>query len=503
MSIRGYLQLHAASAAAAAAAASPEKMQAKLRAAELPGDVLQMSHSTSASAKVNDDATRAASHRIMTRSVVSPARPRQGQPASEPAGTHNESVSGALLHTCGLRESAASPSLSESAAANITHMYGDSDRTLAALSALALPPGYAELALKMPPPVRDLVVFNRDPRTVDVNDVLAGLGLPAVGPRPSAYPGLRSLALLNLLPKSTGPPDKVLHVDFAVEPSACQQLRAAVDEASFSAADSVDGCTDYRASAVVDSARRRESVSRRSARCPPLLLIQPHVVPNRLSPPAELNLTRNELERFIGAAAVRNLWALAHRALRKFRAGTSVADNDTRMDADDDDAADEDADDDDDMEDVDGAEAGPSAETALDPLLDAHEIFVRRYTPDTRPWFPFHRDRSELTVNVALADDALHEGGRLICLLDGAVKCVERTEGMATVHPSSFMHAVSRMTSGARYSLIIFMGRSEGILAFNQAARQLRPGGNQGSQANPADAGTGASISHGHGVSVS
>ena len=35
-------------------------------------------------------------------------------------------------------------------------------------------------------------------------------------------------------------------------------------------------------------------------------------------------------------------------------------------------------------------------------LLDVHEIFVRRYTPNTRPWFPFHRDRSELTINVAL-----------------------------------------------------------------------------------------------------
>ena len=94
---------------------------------------------------------------------------------------------------------------------------GEHDERLAALE---LRPEYMALALKMPGPVRDLVVFNRDPVTVAVNDVLAGLGLPAVAPHPAAYPGLRSLALLNLLPKSTGPESKVLHSHFALEHTA-------------------------------------------------------------------------------------------------------------------------------------------------------------------------------------------------------------------------------------------------------------------------------------------
>ena len=50
---------------------------------------------------------------------------------------------------------------------------------------------------------------------------------------------------------------------------ACAQLRATVDEASFSAADSVDGCTDY-----------------------------------------QLNLTRGELERLVGEPTVAHLWGL-------------------------------------------------------------------------------------------------------------------------------------------------------------------------------------------------
>ena len=98
---------------------------------------------------------------------------------------------------------------------------------------------------------------------------------------------------------------------------------------------------------------------------------------------------------------------------------------------------------------------------------------MRRYTADTRPWFPFHKDRSEVTVNLALSSDAAHGGGRLIALYDHAVRRVERREGDATIHPSSLMHAVSRMTSGTRYSLIIFFGKNKQILAFNQQVKTL------------------------------
>lgn len=92
-------------------------------------------------------------------------------------------------------------------------------------------------------------------------------------------------------------------------------------------------------------------------------------------------------------------------------------------------------------------------------LQEPHEIFIRRYTPSTRPWFPFHSDRSGLTVNVALSDGSSHEGGELLALINGCVQRVLRTEGSATVHRSGMLHAVTRMCGGSRYSLIIFFGR--------------------------------------------
>ena len=65
-----------------------------------------------------------------------------------------------------------------------------------------------------------------------------------------------------------------------------------------------------------------------------------------------------------------------------------------------------------------------------------------------------------LTVNVALADDARHEGGRLLALVDGPqLRRLERAEGSAVVHGGHVPHAVTRMTAGTRWSLILFFGR--------------------------------------------
>ena len=93
--------------------------------------------------------------------------------------------------------------------------------------------------------------------------------------------------------------------------------------------------------------------------------------------------------------------------------------------------------------------------------LRASEIFVRRYTPVSRPWFPFHQDRAALTINVCLSDDCEHGGGRLLCIYGGEVHRLERLQGAATVHSASLLHAVSRMTSGRRYSLILFFGKDQ------------------------------------------
>ena len=84
------------------------------------------------------------------------------------------------------------------------------------------------------------------------------------------------------------------------------------------------------------------------------------------------------------------------------------------------------------------------------------EAFIRRYSANTRPWNVFHQDKARITVNVAVSADAAHEGGRLLGVYGGKLHTIERAEGEATVHSSDLFHAVTSMTHGVRYSLILF-----------------------------------------------
>ena len=84
------------------------------------------------------------------------------------------------------------------------------------------------------------------------------------------------------------------------------------------------------------------------------------------------------------------------------------------------------------------------------------DIFIRRYTRETRPWIGFHHDVSTVTINVALSDDNEHEGGRLHAVVNGRHTTITRQLGEATVHGDDIMHAVSSMRAGVRYSLILF-----------------------------------------------
>eukprot|EP01043_Picozoa_sp_COSAG02_P025673 COSAG02_NODE_1451_length_12556_cov_3.624258_2_plen_465_part_00 len=84
------------------------------------------------------------------------------------------------------------------------------------------------------------------------------------------------------------------------------------------------------------------------------------------------------------------------------------------------------------------------------------DMFVRRYTRETRPWIPFHYDNCNITINVALSPDTGHEGGRLHAILGGRHRVISREEGEATAHGDDIMHCVSAMRSGVRYSLIMF-----------------------------------------------
>ena len=105
----------------------------------------------------------------------------------------------------------------------------------------------------------------------------------------------------------------------------------------------------------------------------------------------------------------------------------------------------------------------PPSEEALEAKGRAalKEAFVRRYTLDTRPWNPFHTDRYEITCNVELSAGGAesYSGGVLLGLYDGEVRRITREEGEATLHSSKLLHAVTKMTSGKRYSLILFFDR--------------------------------------------
>eukprot|EP00966_Prymnesium_polylepis_P162187 3748278-Prymnesium_polylepis.1 len=89
----------------------------------------------------------------------------------------------------------------------------------------------------------------------------------------------------------------------------------------------------------------------------------------------------------------------------------------------------------------------------------AVEVFVRRYSAETRPWIKLHADVAAVTANVALSgdDEAGGVGGRLVCVHGGAARVVARAAGDAVVHSSSLLHGVSRLRAGGqRYSLIVF-----------------------------------------------
>jgi len=131
------------------------------------------------------------------------------------------------------------------------------------------------------------------------------------------------------------------------------------------------------------------------------------------APDHQLNLSRERLESLVGVAATGLLWSLPAKFAAKPR------------------------------------ELGEGSV----------EIFVRRYTPDSRPWIPFHNDSAAFTVNVALGDDASFTGGRLLACYDGAIRLLSRAEGEATVHASTLLHGVTMMMSGVRYSLILFFGQ--------------------------------------------
>jgi hypothetical protein len=232
---------------------------------------------------------------------------------------------------------------------------------------------YAAIAHAMPPAVRELLVYNIDPATVDSHRLLVALGQDGSAHEWAGRTGA-----------------EIISVPGALVPTQCAALRASVDAATMELTDSVDEQLEYQCTLSID-----------------------------------------DLEALIGIAAIEWLSALATACYKRNTLPMSPE-----------------------------AEAAARAAGIIctSPVLpdEPHYIFIRRYSATTRPWTAFHYDRASLTLNVSLTDEADHTGGRLLAILQGSVRSCERREGTATLHMSTLMHGVTRMTSGERYSLILF-----------------------------------------------
>ena len=62
------------------------------------------------------------------------------------------------------------------------------------------------------------------------------------------------------------------------------------------------------------------------------------------------------------------------------------------------------------------------------------ESFVRRYSADTRPLNPFHRDRYRVTINVALSAHEDYGGGHLLGVFDGHIHRMDRLYASIASH---------------------------------------------------------------------
>ena len=255
---------------------------------------------------------------------------------------------------------------------------GEMDSSVEA-DGLELPSPYDERARKMPQLVRSLIVENAEAHNISANCVLRALGVPEIGSYRAMGDTCRSLLLLRMLPSAAGKWESLRYEDSVLDKCACARLRAAVDGASFEKADSVDGATDY-----------------------------------------QLNLEAEGLAHLIGEEARERLWNLAAEALQRARhpaAGVAALSHGARCDGADRSAAREVAREvthEGDREVTHNAThqaahqaahqaTHQAAHQAAHEALSAHEIFVRRYSAHTRPWFPFHKDRSEVGRECPLA----------------------------------------------------------------------------------------------------
>lgn len=113
---------------------------------------------------------------------------------------------------------------------------------------------------------------------------------------------------------------------------------------------------------------------------------------------------------------------------------------------------------------------GAPADLAAGDLYERIEIFLRIYSPQTRPYIAFHSDTCTYTVNIALNDDDSVEGGKLLALNDAALTALPRAEGTAILHAGNLVHGVTKIEKGTRFSLILFFYRNANAVGRREIA---------------------------------
>ncbi len=84
-------------------------------------------------------------------------------------------------------------------------------------------------------------------------------------------------------------------------------------------------------------------------------------------------------------------------------------------------------------------------------------IFLRMYSPQTRPYIAFHSDICRYTCVVALNDSREYDGGRFVMIADNRLQIAPWQAGKALLHAGNLIHGVSKLTQGTRYSLVMFV----------------------------------------------
>ena len=86
----------------------------------------------------------------------------------------------------------------------------------------------------------------------------------------------------------------------------------------------------------------------------------------------------------------------------------------------------------------------------------AVSAFVRKYSTTSRPRLPFHCDGCDASISVNLVDGSEYDGGDLVMLSDNALMTAPRQAGSAAAHSADVAHAVTDLTRGVRWSLVVF-----------------------------------------------